>query len=225
MISVIIPVLNEARNLPATLARLSEVPGCEIIVVDGGSHDHSVQIAKEAGCRLLSCPPGRGAQLNLGAAAAGGEILIFLHADTTLPPGFPALVEKNLARPQVVAGAFSLSLEGSWWGLKLVAWGANLRSRRLQLPYGDQALFLRRSSFLAHGPFPEQEILEDLCLVRRLTRHGRVVTLEEKVISSGRRWQERGIMATISNQLILLGYLLGLPANVLAKFYRGVKGL
>lgn len=224
MISIIIPVLNEAHQLPTTLANL-QGNALEIIVVDGGSQDNSAQVAKNSGARLITSPPGRARQMNMGASQATGDILIFLHGDTILPPDFAPLVQQTLGQPQVAAGAFSLQLQGCWWGLKLISRGANIRSRFFKLPYGDQAIFLRATTFHQAGGFPEQAIMEDFCLIRRLARLGNIVTLPQEVISSGRRWQQRGFLATIINQLIIIGFFLGLPTDLLAKFYRGVKHL
>ena len=221
MISVIIPVLNEAHHLPATLAAL-EHTNVEIIVVDGGSSDTSQQIARATGCTVINSPAGRARQMNSGAAMAQGEILVFLHGDTVLPGGFVSSIEQTLAQPQVTAGAFSLDLHGCWWGLAMVSRWANIRSRLLQLPYGDQGIFLRQQTFNKIGGFADLPIMEDFCLARTLRSHGKIITLPHKVQSSGRHWEKRGLAASLVNQLIILGFFLGLSPNLLAKFYRGV---
>ncbi|NTV13331.1 MAG: glycosyltransferase family 2 protein [Desulfobulbaceae bacterium] len=221
-ISVIIPTWNEAANLPATLAALGRADAVEIIVADGGSSDATVALAQAAGLRLVLTPPGRARQQNAGAAGASGEILLFLHADTLLPAGFAEEIRACLNQPGVVAGAFHLGIAGEGWGLRLVERLANWRSRWLQMPYGDQGLFLRRESFVGLGGFPEQEIMEDFALVRRLRQLGRVELLALPVLTSARRWQKLGVIrTTLLNQLLLLGYFLGVAPARLAGWYRG----
>lgn len=220
-LSVIIPTLNEGEHLAATLAALPA--GVEVVVVDGGSRDATPAIAQAHGARLVVTGPGRARQLNHGAAVAGGDILLFLHADTLLPEGFQAEVEACLARPGAVAGAFRLRLVGRQRGLGLVAWGANVRSRLAQLPYGDQGLFMARGMFRAMNGFPEVALLEDVMMVCALRKRGRVVLADHSVQSSGRRWQQQGLIrTTLVNQLLLGGFFLGLSPEFLAQFY-GVR--
>ncbi len=219
-ISVIIPTLDESARLATTLGAIVAAvqPGVEVLVVDGGSRDDTVAVAEAHGVPVLASPPGRGGQMNRGAAAARGEILLFLHGDTLLPPGFAAAVRQALAEPEVVAGAFRLAFAPP---LPAVAWGANFRSRRLQLPFGDQALFLRRELFLDVGGFPEIPLLEDVALVRALRRRGRIAILPQAVVTSARRWQRRGVVAnTLLNQLILFCFFLGVSPARLAGWYR-----
>lgn len=224
-ISVIIPTLNEAANLPATLLGLDAVDGVEIIVVDGGSSDATGTLAEAAGARLVAALPGRAGQQNAGAAVATGEILLFLHADTILPMGFAGAVRLCLAQPGVAAGAFRLGIDGEGWGLRLIEQLANRRSRWFEMPFGDQGLFLRRESFVAVGGFPEQEIMEDFELVRRLKKLGRVELLALAVRTSARRWQKLGVArTTLLNQLIIAGYFLGVAPARLAGWYRGAAG-
>lgn len=223
-ISVIIPVLNEAHNLPDTLARISRSPTLEVIVVDAGSQDHSVEIAKQAGALVLHTLPGRAAQMNAGAEIATGEILLFLHADTQLPPQFEVAVARTLAQPAVVAGAFDLCIRGTHPGLRWVEWGVYWRSRVCQLPYGDQAIFLTAQTFHQLSGFPDLPILEDFVLVRRLQRLGKVAIAPGAVVTSSRRWQRLGtLQTTLINQLVLLGYGLGVPPQRLARWYRRLK--
>ncbi len=169
-ISVIIPALNEAEQIRATLLSLQTDPETEIIVVDGGSRDATASVAAAAGVTVLSAPRGRARQQNLGAAAASGEILFFLHADTQAPRDYAQHIRQALQSPGVGAGAFSLAIAGSRPGLKAITQIANLRSRWLQLPYGDQGLFLPASLFFRLGGFPEQPIMEDFALVRKVRR-------------------------------------------------------
>jgi len=178
-ISVIIPVLDEAEVIGLTLSTVVETPEIELIVVDGGSQDATAEIARSYGARVLTSPPGRARQMNAGANVAAGEFLLFLHADTRLPAQFAGEVRRILAVPGVIAGAFELRIDGTGWGLRLVERAANLRSRLLQLPYGDQGLFLRAAQFHALGGYPEIAFLEDFELLRRLRAEGMTILLVE----------------------------------------------
>lgn len=220
-ISVIIPALNESENLSRLLPLLLRERPREILVVDGGSHDDTVAVAEALGVRAIRAERGRGSQMNAGAREAVGEFLLFLHADTTPPEGWPALVAETLVRPGIAAGAFSFSLSepvrGKWIMESLVA----LRCRVFGTPYGDQGLFVRRRLFHALGGFPEWPILEDLEFVKRLGKRGKVVVTEEKALTSARRWQTRGVWRTfLSHQVILAGYGLGLKRKNYAKLRR-----
>jgi len=224
-ISVIIPTLNEAANLVATLAPLRGVPGVEVIIADGGSTDATLALAEAAGVRVVEAPPGRASQQNGGATLASGEILLFLHADTLLPEDFAEAMRTCLAQPDVAAGAFRLGIAGEGWGLRMVERMANWRSRWFEMPYGDQALFMPRETFVTLGTFPEQEIMEDFELVRRLRKRGRIELLELSVQTSARRWQRLGVLrTTLLNQLVILGYFLGVAPARLAGWYRGAAG-
>lgn len=224
-ISIIIPVLNEAANLTQTLTlvqchsdRAAEV---EVIVVDGGSQDSTIEIAKELGVPVVFSAPGRARQMNAGAAIAQGAILVFLHGDTHLPPNYPTFIHQTLSEPGVVAGAFNLAIDGMGWGLRWVEWGVKQRSRWLQLPYGDQALFLPKQTFETVDGFPDLPIMEDFVLVQRLKELGKVAIAPASVLTSSRRWQKLGILTTtLINQLMLIGYKLGISAHQLAKWYR-----
>ncbi len=222
-ISIIIPALNEELLIRETLSSL-RLQDCELIMVDGGSMDNTVGLACEKGARVLSSEPGRGRQLNKGAAAARGEILLFLHADTTLPQNFQPLVTGALKRKGAVAGAFRLGIDAGGARFRLLEKGAALRSLVLGLPYGDQAIFLRRETFEEIGGFPEQEIMEDVSLVRKLAEKGKIEILPESVLTSGRRWHKRGVaVTTLLNQLLLCGFFLGLSPRFLARCYYGRK--
>ena len=226
LISIIIPTLNEEGQLPDTLAPLAAAAGCEVIVSDGGSGDATRDLAVRHGCRVVRSPPGRGVQMNAGAAAAHAPILLFLHADTLLPPGFAPLVESALAEQNVSGGAFSLRISGDRPGLAFIAHAANLRSRLLRLPYGDQALFTTSETFQRLGGFAETPIMEDVLFVRGLRRLGRLVILPQAVVTSSRRWDNLGLLrTTLINQLILLGHGCGIPAPTLARCYRRLRGL
>jgi len=225
-ISIIIPTLNEEQVLGNTLAHLQNRQNCEVIVVDGGSSDTTLSLARQAGCRTISCPRGRGRQMNIGAAAARGEVLLFLHADTLLPDQFPQLVLNTVKQPGTVAGAFSLAIDAPRKSLAAIAWLANLRSRMLKLPYGDQALFFERNTFTAIGGFPEIEIMEDFVFMRKIKRKGRIVILPDRAMTSARRWQNMGVIrTTLINQIIVCGYGLGVHPARLAKWYRRLRGV
>lgn len=214
------PTLNEADCLPRALRSAQKGVGVEVIVVDAGSTDETVRVAVAAGCRVIGSPAGRAVQMNRGARASRGGILLFLHADTQLPCGFDRLVRRTLKRRGVVAGAFRLRLNARGWPMRIIERGVELRSRLFQMPYGDQALFLRRDTFEQLGGYPEWPILEDFELVRRLRRIGRVHVTSATVLSSARRWHRLGPWRnTALNQVILLGYWLGVPLGRLAAWY------
>lgn len=220
-ISIVIPVLNEAKNLGKTVNHIQVTDRIEIIVVDGGSRDPTVEIARSLGVKLIQASPGRAHQMNLGAKAADGEVLLFLHGDTSLPERFEQWIGQTLAQPGVVAGAFELQIDGQGWGLRLVEWGVKWRSRLFQLPYGDQAIFLKTSVFQDIGGFPELPIMEDFELVRRLKRLGRIAIAPVAVCTSDRRWQQLGILkTTLVHQLVLLAYVLRVPPEAIARWYR-----
>jgi uncharacterized protein len=220
-ISIIIPTLNEADHIEKTLWSTLSMEHTEVIVSDGGSRDETVHIARKYGVRVLEGAPGRALQMNAGARAAAGAIFIFLHGDTRLSPGADLAVEKALGSPDVAAGAFSLSIDALDPGLRFIEKAANFRARYLQLPYGDQGIFMRRHIFLTLGGFAELPIMEDAIMMRRARRLGRIVLLPEAVATSGRRWLRHGIIrTTLINQLILFGYGAGICPQYLARFYR-----
>jgi len=219
-ISVVIPTLNEAPHIASRISELRGVSGIEVVVVDGGSADGTLDRALAAGARAYSSPPGRGRQMNLGAAKAQSPILLFLHADTRLPQGFAEAVRRTLAMEGVVAGAFELRIECAGRGLRLIERLANARSRRLQMPYGDQALFLTAEAFGQSGGFPEIPLMEDFNFVRRLRRRGRIAIVPMPVTTSARRWMKRGIFRqTLLNQMLICGCLLGVSPDRLALWY------
>ena len=220
-IAVVIPTLDEAATISRCLGSIGTSPDIEKIVVDGGSRDRTVEIARSLGARVLVIPPGRARQMNAGAEKAQGDFLLFLHADTLLPAGFPFWIRKILAQPNVAAGAFSFRLDASGPGLRLIEWVANWRSRFLQVPYGDQGLFLRSSLFREMGGFRDMPIMEDFEFIRRLRQEGRIRTVPVAAITSARRWQAVGLWrTTLLNQAIVLAYWAGIPPARLACWYR-----
>ncbi len=195
-LSVILPVLNEAQVIGAALRRLKEqAPEAERIVADGGSSDGSADRAR-AEARVVVTERGRARQMNAGAAVAGGDWLLFLHADTRLPEGFAA----ELAAAETAgfrAGAFRLRIEGRHWLLPLLAWGATQRTRWLGIALGDQALFVQRDLFDALGGFPPLPLMEDYAWSRHLRRAGiRLYLARGSVVTSGRRWDRDGFWRT-----------------------------
>jgi rSAM/selenodomain-associated transferase 2 len=226
-ISVIIPVLNEAERIERAISSITPSTYTEVIVVDGGSTDCTVKLAQGLGVKVLTSPAGRAAQMNAGAAVATGEILVFLHADTLLPPGFDVLIRavlqsaKHPKQPMPIAGAFSLRIDAPLTRLRWVERGVNWRSRWFQMPYGDQAIFLRADTFEKIGGFPDLPIMEDFELVRRLKPLGSIVIVSTSVVTSARRWLQRGVLkTTLINQLVILGYFLGVRSTRLAQLYR-----
>ena len=218
--SIIIPVFNEAQTLAHCLDRLPRGPEIELLLVDGGSTDTTLAQIRARGLEPLRSPLGRGSQLRAGAAVARGDVFLFLHCDTCLPPGFIDQISRVLGQDRVVAGAFRLRLDAPGAAYRMIELGANLRSRLLGLPYGDQALFMTKEHYAAAGGFPEQPIMEDLALVRQLRRRGRVALAPVAVTSSARRWQQYGLLrVTMINQFMLLGYTAGCSPEKLAAWY------
>ena len=225
-ISVIVPALDEAGCIGRSLASVPQQEDLEVIVVDGGSTDGTPELARAGGARVVSGPPPRSRQMNLGAAVARGAIYLFLHADTLLPEGFAADVRNASANPSVAAGAFALEIDSARAGIRAVERVANLRSRYLSLPYGDQALFVAAPRFWELGGFPLIPIMEDFAFVRRLARTGHIAIMEEAVVTSGRRWEHLGIArTTLINQVMILAYHLGVAPEVLDRWYRRSRNL
>lgn len=220
-VSVIIPTLNEAEQLPLTLKQVAAGEPTEIIVADGGSHDDTLRIAQSHGATVVSSPPNRARQMNAGAKAACGETFLFLHADTLLPANYCDAVRTALRSPDIVGGAFRFRIADPFPGRRLVESTTNLRSRLWRMPYGDQALFVRRWAFDELGGFPELPIMEDYEFVRRLRHLGRLAILNEAALTSGRRWQRLGFLrTTLINRLVIAGYHCGVRPAKLAALYR-----
>lgn len=222
-ISVIIPALNERPNIARTVERVLSAGVLEVIVVDGGSLDGTAEAAEAAGARVLRSAPGRGVQQNLGARAARGNVLVFLHADTRLPDDFPEKVVATLARPGISGGAFRFRLDEPGWTMRWVEWMVQQRCRWRQTPYGDQGLFTTAETFWAIGGFPETPLLEDYELVRRLRRVGRITEADGDAVTSARRWRRLGLVrATWSNNLCLIAYWLNVSPDRIAR-WRGAS--
>ncbi len=197
--SIIMPVLNEESVLEEQLCqfkRISAAHDCELLLVDGGSMDRTVSIALRFG-QVIHAPRGRAVQMNRGAAAASGEIFLFLHADTLLPEGAFDSIEQVCTSPQVVGGAFCLRFDSEKLAYRLVAFTTNLRSRWRGIFTGDQAYFVRAESFKTIGGFPVIALMEDLEIITRLRQIGRVVLLPQTVTTSARRHQKVGLARSV----------------------------
>jgi len=220
-ISIIIPTRNEADSIGKFLPELVSTPGVDVLVVDGGSTDNTVAVVKSLGVQVLSADTGKAAQMNAGAEAAQGDILLFLHGDTRLAPGFVEQVIDALSQPGVAAGAFKLAIDGKGFGLRIIEWLANFRARIMQMPYGDQGIFITTDMFSTVGGFPALPIMEDFELMRRLKRKGGIKILALPATTSARRWRKLGVLrTTLINQAIIIAYLLGVPPKKLADWYR-----
>lgn len=226
IVSIIVPVLDEEATIAGLLDHLARLPGeLEVIVADGGSSDATVTIAREhpAAAQVIAAPRGRAHQCNAGARAATGELVVFLHADTLLPPRAYASLVDELADPGVVGGNFALrfdggdrfsALLGDWYALQ----------RRAGVYYGDSAIWLRRSVFERLGGFRPLPIMEDYDLVRRLERTGRTTCLPGPAITSARRWQRHGLARTIASWVVIRWlYLAGVSPERLARLYRPIR--
>ncbi|GIX07259.1 MAG: glycosyl transferase [Candidatus Poribacteria bacterium] len=219
MITVIVPVLNEATVLELNLRRLIETqPPHERIIVDGGSTDETPEIAARLG-KLIRSPRGRAIQMNRGAKLAQGEVLLFLHADTWLEPGALEAVAQAVAKGYV-GGTFSQTIEGSHPLYRWIERAGNWRARFCRLFYGDAGIFVRREVFEQIGGFPEVPVGEEFEFSRRLRRAGRTVLLPVRIHISARRWEQEGIVRrTLKNWWITLLYHLGVPPERLARYY------
>jgi rSAM/selenodomain-associated transferase 2 len=216
-VSVIIPAVDEEAAIAAAV--LSVKDHAEVIVVDGGSRDGTRDVAAASGARVLACGRGRGRQLHAGALAAAGDWLTFLHADTRLEPGWSETLRGLDA--DVAGGAFTFALDSSRPAYRLLETAVAWRAKHLRLPYGDQAIFARRAAYEAAGGFAPLPILEDVDFVRRLDRIGRLVILPQKALTSPRRWERHGLVATtLRNVSLLTLYAAGLPPSRLATLYR-----
>ncbi len=217
-ISVIIPALDEAGIIARTVDHARALGAAEVIVADGGSKDGTAGIAERAGARVILSDPGRATQQNAGAASASGNVFLFLHADTRLPEGALARVTSVIGERGVALGAFRLGFDRDGRGLRFLIFGADLRGRLFNLPYGDQGLFLRRETFERLGGFREIPTMEDLCLVRRARRLGRVVIAPERVRTSPRSYERRGLVRNmLLNWTSVSLFVLGVRPERLAR--------
>lgn len=221
-LSIVVPVLDEAPGIGATLESLHglRARGCEVVVVDGGSRDATRDIAASGADRVIESPRGRAAQMNAGARATSGDILLFLHADTRLPPGADQSVRLGMARTGSRWGRFDVTIAGASPMLRVVARSMNARSRMTGIATGDQAIFVRRDAFEGVGGFPEIPLMEDIALSKRLKRVSPPLCLRDRVVTSGRRWERHGMLRTILLMWRLrLAFALGADPRRLARDY------
>lgn len=221
VLSIVIPTLNEGECIGDTIAAARGAQRVEVLVSDGGSTDSTVQLAKNYGANVIEGRKGRGAQLNDGAGHATSDTLLFLHGDTILPKGFAHDITSTLAADDAVAGAFRLGIQGRGWVIRIAERLADLRTRIVRLPYGDQALFVRKETFTASGGFPEIPVMEDFAWVRTIGARGDIALVDARVRTSGRRWQRFGALRlTLLHQLMIIGYYLGVSPDRLARWRR-----
>jgi rSAM/selenodomain-associated transferase 2 len=227
-LSIVIPVLDEEAGIVNTLAALAPLRarGTELILVDGGSRDRTVALARPLCDCVVSSARGRATQMNAGAAIARGDILVFLHADTRLPDDADRLIEAEIDRGRRGWGRFDVRIEGRHWFLPVIATMMNLRSRLTGVATGDQAIFVIREAFAVIGGFPDQPLMEDIEISRRLKRLSRPNCLRARVSTSGRRWERHGVFKTILLMWRLrLRYFFGADPAELAKSYgHGPRG-
>lgn len=219
-ISIIIPALNEAARIADAVRRAKETEPHEVIVADGGSDDETAALAREAGANVLITGPGRAIQQNTGARHATGDALLFLHADTWLPPDAVGQVESALADAAVGCGAFLQQIEAEGLAYRLLERGNAWRVKRRGITYGDQGIFVRRALFEELGGFPEVRLMEDLLLMKRLRRRAWPLLLPGPLHVSARRWQRHGVVRqTARNWLLLAAARCGVSPDKLASFY------
>jgi rSAM/selenodomain-associated transferase 2 len=226
-LSIIVPVLDEAAGVREALAALEPLHarGAEVIVVDGGSRDGTQEAARPFADVVLAAPRGRGSQMNAGGAAANGDVLLFLHADTRLPPDADRLVAAVLAESTRTWGRFDVTIAGRSPLLRIVAAMMNWRSRVSGIATGDQAMFMTRGAFAKAGGFPDIPLMEDIVLSRRLKAIGPPACLAARVTTSGRRWDRDGVVRTIFMMWRLrLAFFMGAePARLARQYGYGVR--
>jgi len=221
-LSIIIPTLDEASIIGATLESLADLRrrGHEVIVADGGSGDATVALARGLADRIVCSPAGRAEQMNAGAGAAAGDVLVFLHADSRLPPQADHSILQGLGGSDCAWGRFDVRIAGSHPMLRLVESMMNLRSRLTRICTGDQSIFVRRDAFVAVGGYPRQALMEDIAISARLRRVSAPLCLREHCITSARRWESGGVLRTIALMWWLrLQYACGVAPARLARAY------
>jgi rSAM/selenodomain-associated transferase 2 len=224
VISVVVPTLDEASSLARTLVTARRRGVRDIVVADGDSRDATREVAAPLADTVVVTARGRAAQMNAGAAAARGDVLLFLHADTRLPDDFADAIAAALAAPDVVAGFFAVVLDAPGWRYRLTERLISGRSRLTGVATGDQANFVRRDVFEALGGFASLPLMEDIELIRRLKHRGRVAALPQAVLTSARRWQRRGFWRTVLLMWTLrLAYYAGISPSTLARWYRDAR--
>jgi rSAM/selenodomain-associated transferase 2 len=224
-ISVVIPAFDEASIINDAVRYLQSIGVCismEIIVVDGSADGKTIKAVKDPRVKKIISERGRCTQMNAGAHAARGEIILFLHVDTQLPADAFEKIDRAMKDDRFVGGAFDLGIADELFAFRIIERCASLRSRLTRVPYGDQAIFFRRDYFHSLGSYRELPVMEDVDLMRRVKRKGgRICFIRKKVKTSSRRWRQEGVVAcTLRNRAIMLLYLLGVSPDKLAKWYR-----
>jgi rSAM/selenodomain-associated transferase 2 len=224
-LSVILPVLNEARDINDALVRLRGIDDGslrDIVLSDGDPAGSTIAAVNDLSVTAVAGPPGRGGQMNRGAALAAGDVLLFLHADTILPPRAFERIRLTLADPSITGGAFDLGIASPRWYFRITERYAACRTRLTRIPFGDQAIFLRREFFERIGRYADIPIMEDVELMGRVRRNGgRIAIIPEKVLTSARRWEKDGVLFTTCRNWMLQGlYCLGVRPQRLARYYR-----
>ena len=222
--SIVVPVLNETERINSVTEHINSQGkgfGYEIIVVDGDTQGSTIGAIHDNSVRTIKTQKCRARQMNAGAAMARGKILIFLHADTELPDNALKKISEVLENQQYVGGAFDLAIDSDRLLLKYIAFRANMRSRSNRIPYGDQAIFIRKSYFDKIGRFKEIPLMEDVDLMRRIKKDNKkIFILPDKVTTSSRRWQRDGVLyTTFRNQVLVALFYLGVSPATLAKYY------
>ncbi|GAB6137779.1 TIGR04283 family arsenosugar biosynthesis glycosyltransferase [Halanaerobaculum tunisiense] len=225
-ISVIIPVLNEASTIKDTLEQVNMLAGSkEIIVVDGGSEDNTCQLASQLADKVFETRSGRGYQMNQGAKVATGSILLFLHSDSWLAKEALLGIKQALEDDKIIGGCLNLEIDDDSWPLKFIAWSSNLRAQYLNLMFGDQGIFVRRSVFEELDGYPDIELMEDWEFSRKLAKaDGELAVIPHKIYTSARRWHKFGIWKTIFlMHKIKILYMWGVEPKKLKKIYREAR--
>ncbi|MBU0468274.1 MAG: TIGR04283 family arsenosugar biosynthesis glycosyltransferase [Candidatus Omnitrophica bacterium] len=223
MISVIIPVLNEEDTIEKTLSELDKETDVEVIVVDGGSTDRTCEIVRKFNCRLIESQANRAVQMNIGAKAAKGDNLIFLHSDCILENGSIKAVEKCLSNG-FLGGCLTHKILSPNLIFRFIEVSGNIRAALLRIFYGDQAIFVRRTSFFSLGMFEQVDILEDVKFSKALKKIGKTCILKNKVFVSARRWKKLGVIkTTFINWIVSVGFAMGVPLNKLKALYKNVR--
>lgn len=222
-ISIIIPTLNEAKNIQGLIEQTRALGSCEIIVVDGNSTDDTLVRAAGAD-QVLTSVAGRAKQQNFGASSSTGDVLLFLHADCRLPETSLASIAEVMKDQRVIGGCFLQRIDASGWRYRLIERGNAARVRWLGMAYGDQAIFVRKTVFESVGRFPDLRLMEDVILMKRLTKIGRFVLLPDRLTVSARRWQKHGIIRqTLRNWTLLTFAFCGVSPDRLARYYPNTR--
>ncbi len=224
-ISIIIPVYNEETTLPVTLSQLKLSDNEELVVVDGGSNDRTLEISKRFTEKVFVTEKGRGRQLRKGAELATGGILFFLHADCLPPENAFSIIREVILDSKIAAGTFDIGIHFDRLASRIIEFGANLRSHITKLPYGDQGLFMKKETYEKIGGFKEIPIMEDVEIAQRLKKQGKIIFVREKINTSTRRWEKEGILyTTVRDWILAISYtLFKVSPERLLKYYKDVR--